>query len=371
MSSAPEIKVGLSISLTGSFSRQGQQAFHGIRLWQSYTNAQGGMPLGAPGPRPVRLIHYDDQSRISLAQQNAIRLLREDHVAILLGPYASSLTMAVAQVAEEQKKILWNHGGSSDEIFNRGYRYLLSTASPASDYLRGLPHWLARKRPPPRRICVLHSTRGTFAAQVVRGVVEGARLVSLPSVELVPMSSPLGSLDAVVGKLCSLAPEVLVLAGGFQDEVRIMRARHLWPDTVKEVAAVAAGVPAFYQELDQGAEGVIAPSQWEPEVGFGEIQGPDSNWFVRNFQEQFGHPPDYTAAGGFALGLVVAECIQQAGSLEDERLQEVAAELDFNTFYGRFRIDPRTGRQIGHRILLTQWQHGRKVVLEVGERPQP
>ena len=363
MSSKQEIKVGLSTSLTGRFSGQGQQAFNGIRLWQSYINAQGGIALGDHGCLPVRLIHYDDQSRASRAQQNALRLLKEDRVDILSGPYSSALTIAVAQVAEEHKKLLWNHGGSSDEISNRGLRYVISTPSPASDYLRGLPRWLEKKSPGLRRICIVHSSRGTFASQVARGVVEAAKLVGVHSVETLPMSSPLENVDAVVRGLHPIGPEVLVLAGSFQDEVRIMRARHLWPDTVREVAAVAAGVQAFYQELSQGAEGVIGPSQWEPEVRFEEPRQPDSDWFVRNFRERFGQLPEYTAAGSFAIGLVLAQCIRRACSLEDERLREIAAELDFTTFYGRFRIDPATGRQIGHCILLTRWQQSRKVVL--------
>lgn len=369
MNSKQEIVVGLSISLTGRFSFQGQQALDGIRLWESYIAAEGGITVGAEGRRPVRLIYYDDESRVRRAQQNALRLLRKDRVEVLLGPYSSGLTMAVAQVAEENRKLLWNHGGSSDEIFNRGLHYLVTTASPASDYLRGLPHWLATRTLPIRRICVLHSSKGSFASQVVRGIVEDVRSIGLHSVELVPLKSPLRNVDVVVRELRSIGPEVLVLAGSFQDEVRIMQARHLWPDMLKEVVAVAAGVQAFYQKLKQGAERVIGPSQWEPQVRFREIQGPNSNWFVRNFRQRFGQQPEYTAAGGFAIGLVLAECIRETGSLEDERLRKVAAALDFTTFYGKFRIDPRTGRQIGHRILLTQWRRGRKVVLGRGEVP--
>lgn len=369
MNSKQEIVVGLSISLTGRFSFQGQQALDGIRLWEYYIAAEGGITVGAEGRRPVRLIYYDDESRVRRAQQNALRLLRKDRVEVLLGPYSSGLTMAVAQVAEENRKLLWNHGGSSDEIFNRSLHYLVTTASPASDYLRGLPHWLATRTLPIRRICVLHSSKGSFASQVVRGIVEAVRSIGLHSVELVPLKSPLRNVDVVVRELRSIGPEVLVLAGSFQDEVRIMQARHLWPDMLKEVVAVAAGVQAFYQKLKQGAERVIGPSQWEPQVRFREIQGPNSNWFVRNFRQRFGQQPEYTAAGGFAIGLVLAECIRESGSLEDERLRKVAAALDFTTFYGKFRIDPRTGRQIGHRILLTQWRRGRKVVLGRGEVP--
>ena len=78
MESRSEILVGLSISLTGRFSAQGRQALDGLRLWQSYVNGRDGITIGRNGPQPVRLIIYDDQTRASLARENALRLLRQD-----------------------------------------------------------------------------------------------------------------------------------------------------------------------------------------------------------------------------------------------------------------------------------------------------
>src|SRR6266852_8252384 len=123
-----EVAVGLSISLTGRFCPQGQQALQGIRLWRSYINAQGGIAVRGGEKRSVRLIWYDDRSQVSFTRKNVFQLLREDKIDILVGPHSSSLTMAVAEIAEEYKeeykKVLWNHGGSSDEIF----RYRCDTA---------------------------------------------------------------------------------------------------------------------------------------------------------------------------------------------------------------------------------------------------
>src|SRR5262249_40530767 len=74
------------------------------------------------------------------------------------GPYSSSLTMSVAEIAEEYKKVLWNHGGSSDEIFRHGWRYLVGIQSPASDYLRALPYWLAEEsRPSTGFVCCIQA----------------------------------------------------------------------------------------------------------------------------------------------------------------------------------------------------------------------
>jgi len=98
-------------------------------------------------------------------------------------------------------------------------------------------------------------------------------------------------------------------------------------------------------------------------VTFPNVAGPASDWFLDSFHRQFGHAPDYIAAGSFATGLVLTECIRQAASLDDEKLRTTASDLDCNTLYGRFRIDSRTGIQTGHRVLLIRWQGGHKVVL--------
>ena len=153
---ALEITVGFSISLSGKFQLQGQQALQGFLLWQSYINAQGGIAIRAGEKRAIR-IWYDDRSRINGVRENVVRLFRTDHVDILLGPYSSSLTASAVEIAEEQKKILWNYGGSSDEIFSHGHRYLVGIASPASDYLRDLPRRLAEEFSGLNRICVLYS----------------------------------------------------------------------------------------------------------------------------------------------------------------------------------------------------------------------
>jgi ABC-type branched-subunit amino acid transport system substrate-binding protein len=366
MESTHEILVGVSISLTGKFSDQGRQALDGLRLWQSYVNGRGGIRFGQAAAQPVQLVFYNDQSRASLTRENALRLVRQDRVDALFGPYSSGLTMTVAEVAREHRKVLWNHGGSSDEILNRGWQNLVSTLTPASHYLRDLPRRLARQAPALRKMCIVHATRGAFASHVARGVVQAAS--SEYSVQLTSYSTL--DVDVLVRELRASRPDILVLAGDFEQEIQIMRARQRWPASIQTVAAVAAGVHAFRDELGRAALGVIGPSQWEAHASFPADIGPDAAWFVRNFQERFGRQPEYTAAGSFAVGLIFGECVRHAGSLHDNDLLAAAAELDCLTLYGRFRLDSAGGGQVGHRILLVQWDQDHKVVLPATEPPK-
>ena len=356
-----DVKVGLSVSMSGKYRLQGQQALNGVSLWQSHTTTQGGIPVGSV-TRPVRLVWYDDASRSGRARENVRRLVQEDRVDILLGPYSSNLTLAAAEIAEEQKKLLWNYGGTSDEIFSRGWKYVVGISTPASDYFRDLPGWLARQNPELRRICVLYSGKGTFGGQVSRGIIESAQEASY-SVHSVPLNDPSSNPDLVLSTLRELNPEVLVLAGNFQDELAILQTRSRWPNTVRIIAAVSGGMAAFGSQLGQASEDVIGASQWEPGLSVSPTVGPSSEWFVDAFQKEFGPTPGYVSAGAYASVLIAAECVRHMGSIDNDALRSAASQLNCNTFYGRFQIDRPTGKQLGHRVCLVRWRDSAKTVL--------
>jgi len=83
----PEVLAGVSLSLSGPFRLQGEQALNGLQLWVDYVTEAGGLPLGLAGSRPpLRLLILDDRSRASFAKENVLRLLTQDHVDLLIGP---------------------------------------------------------------------------------------------------------------------------------------------------------------------------------------------------------------------------------------------------------------------------------------------
>lgn len=361
MPRAKELRVGISISLTGKFSRQGHQALNAVRLWAACTDEQDGVDVGGGARRRVRILYYDDESRAPKTRENIARLVQKKRVHVLLGPYSSGLTLAAAEIAGEYGRMMFSHGGTSDAIYQRGFSHVIGVGSPASEYFRGLPLWLEKNRPELRKVVVAHSPMGTFAAKVTRGITEAAVALGHHSVELVTLASH--QPKDLVRELESRSPQVVVLASTFEEEVRMLESRPLWPESVQCVAAVAAGVQAFREQLGTAAEGTLGPSQWEPGVTFPERIGPDSDWFLQAFQQRFGGIPDYPAAAAFAAGLIAAEGIRRAGSLEQGRVRDAVAQLDCDTLFGRFRIDPSTGRQTGHRMLLVHWSGGRKIVL--------
>lgn len=361
---------GTSVSLSGPLHRQGREAHDGLRLWVEHVADAGGLILGGNrSSHPLRLVALDDASRPARARENAAQLLIEERVDLLLGPYGSGSTLAVAPLAAAHGKILWNHGGSSDAVAEAGAPYVVSVLSPASDYLRDLPR-LVRRRTGAGRATVLYARRGTFGTSIRSGVEAGAWAAGFDAVSALAFDTPLRDARALLSAALADRPNLLVVAGRFEDDVAITRERELL-QTVGAVACVAAGTNAFHHELGALAEGVLGPSQWEPRVYEGPSLGPTSAWFCAEFRRVFQRDPGYVAAQAYGLGLIIEECLRRTGSLDDRDLLAAASRLDTTTFYGRFRVDS-SSRQVGHQILLVEWRDGRKCPLApTGITPAP
>ena len=124
MPRAGVIQAGIPVSLTGQFQVQGKQVLAGLQAWVDDVNKAGGIALrpGATG-LGLELVHYDDASLARQARQATERLITQDRVDLLFGPYSSVLASASAAVAEENHRVMWNQGGASDNIYQQGYRY--------------------------------------------------------------------------------------------------------------------------------------------------------------------------------------------------------------------------------------------------------
>ncbi len=137
--------------------------------------------------------------------------------------------------------------------------------------------------------------------------------------------------------------------------------------------ALTAGatLPKFYELLGRTAEFVYVPSQWEPELvtlragGLIPIarQYPGAREFVESYRKEFpGAELSYHAAQAYGGCQVFIEAVKRAGSLDREKVRDAILKLDFNTVYGAFKVD-RDGLQIGHKMLIFQWQDGKKVIV--------
>ena len=364
---ATVVKVGLPASLSGQFQVQGRQALAGLRAWASDVNAAGGMDAGGTSA-PVEVVHYDDESRRDRVREVTRRLVLEDRVDLLMGPYSTVLSNAAAEISEEFGCVLWNQGGAGDGIYRRGYKGVVGILTPASRYLSGLLPLVRQADGGARTIAVLQSGSGAFPRAVTRGTEREAKELGFETVLMRQYDPEQPRFDDVVGELFDLEPDVLVAVGRIYNDLEL--SQHLAEErpSIGTVAVVAAGIQQFHDALGEDADGFIGPSQWEPGSTEAVDYGPQEAEVLASLERAGGGPVDYPMAQAYAAGLVAQRCVEEAGCLEQDALRREAATLDFTTFYGRFRIDQGTGEQVGRPVSLVQWQKGRKVVVWPPER---
>ena len=106
------VKLGLDNPLTGTYAAVGKNEMIGCQLAIEQINKAGGI-LG----RPAELIVEDSTSGdAGNAVQKARKLFERDGVDFLLGNVNSALSLAMADVAFEKKKILMVTGGHTDAV---------------------------------------------------------------------------------------------------------------------------------------------------------------------------------------------------------------------------------------------------------------
>src|SRR4029450_1372916 len=239
MASAPT--AALTLSMSGLFRRQGTEAAEGVRLWAGETG--------------VRVTIADDEGSKKSALQAYAEWI-DKSVDLLIGPYASGLVRAVAPLVRDAGRLLWNHGGSADDLAQPG---VVSLPAPASSYFHGAVDEAAARRID--RLIVAHGA-GPFARAVADGAVARASEHGLDARKTV-IDVP--TFEHVNGA-------ALLFVGRFEQDVEAVRPLRRQQQAPALLGAVAAGIQAFSQELGEAAEGVIGPVQWwpierKPEVG--------------------------------------------------------------------------------------------------------
>jgi len=363
-----EITLGLSLSLSGRFARLGHQIEDALRLFVADINAAGGVTLRAERGYFALRCHDDgsEQTRCAAIYRELCGGTGSD---ILLGPYSSELTAAAAPIAEERGRLLINHAGAADDLYQRGYKMVVGLPTPASQYLDEFIRLLASLKLWRKRLAVITEPTD-FARALAAGAQafvrerpvrrKGVRL----GVKWEERFDPGQATELLTtlrrGRINSLAS-----AGSYDHDLAVMRAVLDSELDIPVLACVAAGRSSFGTDLGDRAEGIVGTSQWEPGSEAIPELGPDPREFLHRMRTRTrSGDGDYVAAQAYSAGVLAAAVVGKLGACDQVRMREQFSTLRTETLFGAFGIDPTTGRQVAHQMLTVQWHKGRKVRIE-------
>jgi branched-chain amino acid transport system substrate-binding protein len=357
------ITLGMAVSLSGRYAVLGRQALEGLECYMRDVNAAGGVMLKSEGKKlPVSLVVEDDESDENKIRALVEKLVQQDHVDVLIGPYGSGLTLAAAEVADSLGWALWNHSGSSDEIFECNLSSVVGILSPASLYLCAILDMLKTVDSSAKRVALCSAQTG-FAADMASGALNWIKREGYTLTVHEAYRSGIGDFRPLLGRIQDDPPDIFLSVGRVEDDILLGRQLRELKPRIKAAGLVVAAISRFKAELHEKADGFFAPSQWEPQVRYTVDCGLSEEAFVTHYLKSATVPIDYPAAQGYAAGIIVQRCIEEVGVLEQKALRDAASRLRCTTFYGPYAIDAKTGRQTAHPMLVTQWQRGRKEIV--------
>ena len=365
------IKVGFTISLTGTYNVEGGKSLAGIQAAACWINSNGGITVNGKTYNII-LDYYDDASTSSNISPLYTRIISQDHAQFLLAPYSSLLTGTAAPLADSYNLVMLSHGGSADSIWTKGYKNLFEVLSSASTYFNNAIDWLKANHPSDK-LAFLHAddsfstvasvAASRYAAQQGLSVVYNA---SYPSMGTQDLSTQLTAAQAD-------GADDLLGGGHYADGLKIVQQLSSVGWTPKFISLlVAVTEPQFQQQLGGTANLVTGPSQWETNVTYNPAlaqtagipwYGPTESQFVDYYSKQAnaGSPTYHSGEAGAAI-LVLANAIEKANSTDTTAVRETILSMHIMTFFGQFQVDA-TGKQIGHSMVLVQWQNGALAVV--------
>ncbi len=309
----------MTASLTGRYRGPGRQARAGVLAWIDDTNRAGGIRVRDRLARlPVRLICYDDAGQAERCSKLTERLIVDDRVDMLLGPYASGLTRRAAAVAEQYARVLWNHGGSTDAVYCAGHAWVVGVLTPASRYFHGVIDAVQDAYPTLRRVTILHGTTGAFPRDVATGAAQHCRERGIEMVQSIAYAPDTEDFTPLLQPLQAAPPDVLLGVGRIEDDLRLAAQLAAMDLPLKIAGLIVTPLQQFQTTLGEAANGFTGPSQWEPGVVTQPDYGPSTTEVLRSFQRYASQDMaiDYPMAQAYAGCLVLQRCIEAAGSLE-------------------------------------------------------
>ena len=357
------ITLGIAVSLSGRYALLGRQVLEGLECYIRDVNADGGLLLRDENRKvPVRLTVEDDESDETKVRGLVEKLIADDQIDLLIGPYGSGLTLAAAETAEAAQYVLWNHSGSADEIFECNLAWVVGILSPASQYLCAILELLRTLDPDAKRVALFSAKTG-FATDMASGALAWIQREGFTLTSHQLYRSGLDDFSPLLTPLKDDPPDWFLSVGRVEDDIRLGRQLCDLRPRLKAAGLVVAAISRFKAELGELADGFLAPSQWEPQVEYTVDCGPSENAFLTHYLKGATVPIDYPAAQGYAAGVVAQRCVEEVGRIDQSALRAAASRLQCTTFYGPYAIEAQTGRQTAHPMLVTQWQQGRKEIV--------
>lgn len=356
------IRFGASLSLTGRMATEGRRVRDGYDFYVKHINALGGIPIKGKKYK-VEIVYYDDESDPKTATRLVEKLIVEDKVQFLLGPYSSSCTFPASSIAEKYKIPMVAAHGAATNIYERGYKYIFATLNTVDQYTGNILKMAAELTPRPQTVALINEN-APFPQLGMDGAERQAKELGITVVYKQKYPTGTKDLSSMLAAVRDKKPDLL-LAGGYTGDMILLVKQATEMGLKPKMFGLLLGptLPGFVESLKQEAEYLLEPIQWSANMPWkDDVFGYTAADFSRLFEKEFGYKPDYHPPQSAAALLVYHHALQKVGELDPQKVRDAIAQTNIMTFYGPIRFNEK-GVNIVKGMAVVQIQNGKPMVV--------
>ena len=316
------VYLGAAVSLTGKYTTAGEHTQRGYDLAVKTINDAGGITVGGNTYR-LEVIYYDDESTPARGAQLAERLINQDGVDFMLGPYSSGLTKAIAPVTELYGVPMVEANGASLQLFNKGYRYLFAVLSTTEQYLASavaLAAELAERegRDPATLKLAGAFENDPFSQDIRAGVLADAEKFGIQVVIDDQLPPELNDMAATLAKAKAVKPDILVVSGHSKGAALAVRQVEEMRVDVPMLAITHCDSADVIGKFGAASEYTLCASQWAPTLSYSDDTFGSAADFAATFEAEYGYAPP-TGGGILGCGAGLRRCFRACRRLRQGR----------------------------------------------------
>jgi branched-chain amino acid transport system substrate-binding protein len=354
--SGQQIRIGASLPLTGDFSEPGTAARKGYELWTDVVNQSGGL-MG----RPVEFTFYDNASDPDTAVADYERLITQDKVDLVVGPFSSKLVIPTSEVAAKYGYAFPEPAGGAPHVFDRGLTNIFfcqpapsgDQALPFAKYILALPD---DQRP--KNFAIITSD-DPFTVGVMDSLEKLLKDGGLTETMRETYPADNKDFSSLAAKVADKDPDLIIGGTQFEDSVGQIKAYQ--QAGYQPRGAFFTSGPSlpkeFNEALGSATEGIFSAISW-----FESSTTETNPEFVKAYHAKYGDEPiAEDSANAYTVGQVLQQAVENTQSLDNAKLIDDMHKSTYKTVVGPLSFDDKGQPQGSYMVL--QWQGGQSYII--------
>ena len=361
------VRVGALLPFSGGTAAMGAEFKAGMEMAVKNFNEAGGVK--SMGGAQIELVWGDSAGDPQTGVTEIERLITEENVVAMLGPYNSSVGASTAPIAEKYGVPYLLTNSNADSILEVDYKYVFRANHANSDAAKNMVDFckdMSARGPEIKKAAIVadNSDWGVGMAECLKELC-AENGIECNVCEIFETNA--SDMSSIVIKIKQDDPDI-VFAMCYLSDAQLLTSTMSEYQVDATIFADGSGfVSSDYIEFaGEAAEGLLATNGWH--VGLCEYKGEVATQLNEQYKTEYSNGVDMNefSASGWLNATIMCEVIENAGAADREAIREALANFNVDSSDYALSLHAYEGIEFGQvRTMYNQNKYSGKVITQV------